>query len=269
MRAMLRLSFFLLPAVLAIGCSDQHTETDRAHPEYWLGTHGTERGAVGGQDCKACHGADLAGGTVGVACSECHLDAAPVNAHAQGWDQPILQHQTFANHFSWTQCANANCHGAQLKGGAYGPSCFKAFGCHEAGPPAPHAMPYAAPESHGRTAKANLVYCRNCHGTPDFYYDGGFVSDPAILNQGGACTVCHTEAKAHPTFWQGTDDPNSAYRATHQDVIQWGTDVKATCGLCHKTDGPGDGPRPGAPSCFSASFVNGAEVQVPCHAAGP
>lgn len=269
MRAIWKFSVILIPAAVAVGCADQYADTDQAHPSNWVETHGAERLASQGEGCRACHGPELNGGTAGISCSECHLDAAPSGAHPADWEVTTKDHQAFAAKFSWTSCANAACHGDDLKGGDVGPSCFAAFGCHEGGPPAPHPVPYSGPEDHGRDAKANLIYCRNCHGSPPNHFDGGFIGDPLILDRGWGCsTLCHREAGAHPTFWQGADD-QTAYRATHQDIRSLGVNRDRVCGRCHKSDGPGEGPVMGAPSCFSASFVNARGDTMPCHAAGP
>jgi len=269
MKRSLLLSIAIAGAGLLVSsCADQFTETEDAHPANWVETHTVEQAAQQ-QDCGPCHGVDLAGGTVGVSCSECHLDGPPFSTHVPNWNLPIVQHQTFALRYPWTGCAVEVCHATDLRGGLTGPSCFESFGCHAEGPPAPHLLPYSSPEAHGLAAKSNLLYCRNCHGTPPNHFDGGFVTDPQILAGAASCSVCHPDARAHPTFWQGTDDPNSAYLATHQNVIQLGVDIAATCGLCHNTAGVGDGPRPGAPSCFDPSFVNAGGTQMPCHADGP
>ncbi len=69
-------------------------------------------------NCTGCHGDDLAGGFVGVACTDCHNDFSPPDPpqtghHMAGRDEPL------------TNCTL--CHGVDLTGDL-GPSCFT---CHE------------------------------------------------------------------------------------------------------------------------------------------
>ena len=47
------------------------------------------------------------------------------------------------------------------------------------------------------------------------------------------------------------------------------TAIDQSCSLCHNTTGPGAGPRPGAPSCFSANFTNANGIFTSCHPGGP
>jgi hypothetical protein len=263
---MLKFSLVLISGAMATACSDQFAQTNQPHQAEWVQQHGAQR-VADPTSCDACHGAALDGGTAGVACTDCHIQAGPVRVHAASWTVPVRDHQTFANEFSWQDCTTAVCHGSNLKG-ANGPSCFTAFGCHEGGPPAPHPVPFAGPEDHGRSAKANLVYCMNCHGRAPNHFDGGFVRDPRILNRSWACSTCHTKAGAHPTFWQGMDD-QTAYRATHQDMRSLGVNRINVCGRCHATESLGEGPVKEAPSCFAPSFVNDGGEQMPCHAEGP
>jgi predicted CxxxxCH...CXXCH cytochrome family protein len=273
----------LLLLLLAIGCSDQKVPVTAGHPNGFALAHRS----VGSQpdDCTACHGVDLRGGSVGVSCFRCHAEGPPFQIHPAAWADPRQAHQTFAAQgFGWTLCANPVCHGPDLKGGGQGatktgPSCFSASftpaggasaSCHSGGPPAPHDVPFTAPEVHGAQAKANQLFCRLCHGRPPNDFDGGFVGDPAIRNRpNGVCSAsaCHPAAKAHPTDWQGSNDPDLTYAASHRRVSQ--ATVDASCALCHRTTGPGEGPRPGAPSCFSRSHTNADGATTGCHPDGP
>ena len=162
------------------------------------------------------------------------------------------------------------CHGLDLLGsGNPVPGCFS---CHDSGPPfSLHPLPYTDPADHGPAAKANQLLCRGCHGKALKNFDGGVVSDPDLFNNpAGSCSAaaCHPTARAHPTNWQGTnDDSDPSYDATHRTITL--ETVNTSCVLCHKTKGPGSGPLPDAPSCFSANFTNSDGITTGCHSGGP
>ncbi|MBU1710490.1 MAG: hypothetical protein KKE17_10845 [Proteobacteria bacterium] len=266
----------LLLAVFLTSCSDRPPEAplaDKAHPESWILTHNVEA-TLGLDKCRTCHAQDLSGGKVTPSCFACHIEGPPFLIHPSAWSNPLADHQSFQESINWTSCATAACHGADLRSGQEsvetGPSCFTAE-CHADGPPAPHVIPYTNPADHGQEAKASQLACRNCHGQPPFDFNGGFVTDPAILNKpNGSCTAtdCHPDARAHPTNWQGTnEDKDPSYTSTHRSSNQ--TTIINSCVLCHKTDGVGIGPLTGAPSCFSASFTNPDNSTNDCHSSGP
>ena len=138
------------------------------------------------------------------------------------------------------------------------PGCFNSTLCH--GPTtAPHAVGTAwrdpNPQFHGLTAKQDISFCQGCHGTPG----------TTLFNGGTAPTscqtsACHAQAKAHPTPWHQAPQPFPAYVASHRDS----GNRSAACAICHAVDGPGTGPDPNAPSCFSVSFGG-----ITCHSGGP
>jgi len=163
-----------------------------------------------------------------------------------------------------------SCHGIDLTGnGNPVPSCYS---CHDSGPPfSIHRLPYTAPADHGPAARANQLLCRGCHGKALNNFDGGAVSDPDLFNNpAGSCSAaaCHPTARAHPTNWQGTnDDRDPSYDSTHRTITL--DTVNTSCILCHKTNGPGSGPLPNSPSCFSANFTNTDGITTGCHPGGP
>ncbi len=271
----------LLTALIAGGCADSNSgapEVDQAHPTGWVIGHAAE--ARDNQTrCQFCHGADFRGNKEAVSCFSCHLEGPPQVAqfhiHPISWTSGttvIAAHQNFPRNFSWTQCGNAACHGPTLHGGIAGPSCFLAA-CHAGGPPAPafHTNLFIQPQNHGALAKNEQIFCRNCHGRPPFFFDGGYVADPAIGNHPpGNCSLafCHPAAMAHPTNWQGTDDTDSdGYLATHRTIIP--SAVPGGCVLCHQTSPGGASPLPAAPSCFTGQFTNAAGNTTGCHPGGP
>ncbi len=260
----------LTVSALVFGCADQNDTSSppgAVHPLDWGRTHATQAQDLRG--CQGCHGADLAGGSSGVSCFLCHSSGPPFLIHPADWIDVVAAHQDFPRSLSWTTCATAACHGPALAGGLAGPSCFNlSAACHAAtqgDPPAPasHAVaPFTAPANHGALAKADQTFCRNCHGRPPNLFDGGFVSDPTILNNlrfdgtavSGNCSVCHPVAMAHPQNWDGPGP------VTHR-----GTNTPA-CALCHATQSAGPSPLPAAPGCFVAAHADGAtNVAAACH----
>lgn len=288
------LVFILLLALAALvyGCSSSSSDAppvNEAHPDGWVLIHGAQANADLAS-CQTCHGTNFAGSGDAVSCYSCHASGPPFGLHPTWWDGDALhEHQHFSNtndpdqRLSWTTCATAACHGPQLKGGSgSAPTCFSADyagpdgvvnSCHATGPLPSHVAgaAYLNPDNHGADAKdVNNInesmgnYCINCHGRPTNTFDGGFVSDPDILNVPNSdCSVCHTAATSHPTNWVRANNP-SRFHSTVSDVT-----IDQSCALCHNTLAPGPGAFAGAPSCFSASFTNANGVANSCHPTGP
>jgi hypothetical protein len=62
---------------VGISCFTCHADGPSGHPDGWLNEnsasfHGLRVRQQGTADCERCHGANLGGGTSGVACSRCH-----------------------------------------------------------------------------------------------------------------------------------------------------------------------------------------------------
>ncbi|PKN12782.1 MAG: hypothetical protein CVU69_05310 [Deltaproteobacteria bacterium HGW-Deltaproteobacteria-4] len=263
--------------LIAGGCSDRNTDAPlpgQIHPAGWLVQHAAAANADL-NSCQGCHGVEFSGSGNAVNCFNCHSSGPPfTSVHPGGWVDVVADHQTFAQTISWTTCATAACHGPTLEGGSTGPSCFN-VACHgpQGNPPAPHALPFTAPTAHGPTAKPDQIVCRNCHGRPESNFNGGFVADlytdpvGVEINPSGNCNLCHPSASAHPTNWQGTNDPGPAYAASHRGIDE--TTQERSCALCHLTTGPGTGPVPTAPSCFTANHTNEDNSTTICHGSGP
>lgn len=187
----------------------------------------------------------------------------PNEAHPEAY---ILQHAAEAD-ADLESCKI--CHGRDFQGtGNPVPGCFS---CHEDSQTfAVHPASYANPAEHGPAAKANQIQCRGCHGSEPNNFDGGILADPTLFDTtAGTCSAqsCHPSAKAHPTNWQGTnEDKDPGYDSSHRTVSL--NTVQTSCALCHKTDGPGAGPMPDAPSCYSASYTNADGSTTGCHAGG-
>ncbi len=198
-------------------------------------------------------------------CSTSEADAPATNqAHPSRY---ILMHATEAN--SGIQDCKT-CHGINFTGN--GKPVLSCFTCHDGGPPfRVHAMPFRDPRDHGPAAREKQILCRGCHGKALNNFNGSIVSDPKLFNNpSGSCSAadCHPAARAHPTNWQGSNEgQDPSYSATHRTITL--ETVNNSCSLCHKTDGSGSGPLPGAPSCFSANFTNSDGITSGCHLGGP
>jgi hypothetical protein len=147
--------------------------------------------------CAECHGADYAGGTSKVACTECHMGDQQ-NVHPLSWGyQAYSAHATYVGTNGTTACSNVYCHGTKLTGvTSSGASCSS---CHLGG--ASHIHPYdstldattnfnnwasttTSTNFHGTYVTNNGVNsCENavCHGT-----DLG-----GVTGSGQSCQACH------------------------------------------------------------------------------
>ncbi len=246
------------------------------HPSGWSNpeSHGTAAksapsGSTGFAYCQACHGTgtDFAGGSSGISCYTCHGASAP---HPASWRPGDTYVHTAADPGNASVCAFCHANGANSPiappspppPGGTPPGCFNSTLCHGAAA-APHALgsTWIIPGAsfHGLTAKADLAACQTCHGTPGtILFDGGIAPT--------ACSTCHPGADAHPTTW--SEAPQTGfppYTSSHRNAGS----IATVCAICHVVDGPGTGPNPAAPSCFSASFTNSAGVTASCHASGP
>jgi len=221
--------------------------------------------------CQFCHGTDFRKVLNGEDCYTCHVNAPHPDA-------PWLSGGTNNTHVN-VNTVNApvcyGCHADSAAGNANNPhrppspaapgtaaGCFNGTMCHnQAG--APHASGtawlVAGTGFHGTDAKADLTYCQGCHGTPGtINFNGG--SAPTSCST----SVCHPAADAHPTDWQGTRTINGV-TITHRTA----GNLDVACAICHDTSGPGAGPNPSAPSCFSANFTNALGQARLCHSGGP
>ena len=264
-------------------CHNQSSAAPHSMGSTWLnagtGFHGTDAKSDLAS-CQGCHGTpgtiNFNGGSAPTACSTCHTAS---KAHPTDWqglrtiNGVTITHRTSGNR----DVACAICHNTTGPGtgpNPSAPSCFSASftnalgqarSCHSGGPgSAPHALgaTWLNPATggsafHGTTAKANLLSCQTCHGTPPRGFSGGTGATTA-------CTTCHTTAEAHPTDWQGVRAISTA-SITHRTS----GNQTAACGICHSVTAPGTGPNPAAPSCFSSSHTNGGGQTRPCHPGGP
>jgi len=222
-------------------------------------------GSSGFVSCQICHASDFSGGGANTPCFDCHTPP-----HPNSWRSFNVYKHTNTDLANASVCAQCHLNGnnspirSPSPPAAAGtpPGCFNSTLCHSA-LDAPHALgstwTIPNPAFHGLSAKQDLSFCQTCHGTPGtILFDGG--SAPT------KCSTCHTAADAHPTTW--FEEPQTGfqpYTASHRNAGS----ITTACTICHKLDGPGAGPNPAAPSCFSASFTNADGVAASCHANGP
>lgn len=267
--------------LLIAGCGSGNSEAPvdgNVHGANWIALHGAEADADL-RGCQGCHAFDFNGDGDAVSCFSCHISGPPFSIHTVSWNNVIADHQTFAADLSWAGCSVAICHGTDLQSGN-GPSCFNGA-CHfntGGDPPAPashQGIDFTDPVNHGVTGRVDQHICLNCHGRPDNIVDGGFIADPAIMNNLdfngvavlGNCTVCHPDSGAHPTNWQGGNDADPSYAASHRGIDL--TTQSRSCALCHSVSGPGAGAVPTAPSCYSTNHSNANAITTNCHPNGP
>jgi predicted CxxxxCH...CXXCH cytochrome family protein len=226
-------------------------------------------GASGFASCQICHGNDFAGGGSGESCFTCHVTAPHPRAP---WRTAGGTNHDNTNTANAPVCAACHFPGSPNNPAGHPstpapagtpPGCFNNTLCHGAGG-APHILgaTWRDPTSaafHGLTAKADLLFCQSCHGTPGtILFDGGVAPTK--------CSTCHTAAKAHPTTWyQAPVATFPGYVASHRNSLNQGT----ACSICHDFTQGRTAPNPAAPSCFSATYANAEHVSVGCHSAGP
>ncbi|MBI5015848.1 MAG: hypothetical protein HZB55_10205 [Deltaproteobacteria bacterium] len=227
-------------------CHSCHGAPPTPHPlgREWIVKSASFHGNDAVLECSLCH--DPA-----TFCSECHFGptGSRVPAGVTGWTHAAARtgHAAADRFTAPQQTVCAACH-ALLKSYDVGPQFTdcSVSSCHGF---TYHGTDFQ--DAHPTAAHADLSACRACHDTPTPppNFDG-YVT-------GVACATCHTDALAHPPPPVTTPEWYVSHRSA-------GGTRAATCGICHKTDGPGAGTLPEAPSCFSSSFDDRG-----CHAQGP
>lgn len=145
--------------------------------------HGRDVIADGADNCRGCHGEDLAGGWTKTPCNACHR----VYPHDEGFAVPD-RHAAVVGERGLGACASI-CHGDDLRGGDAGVSCFT---CHAN---YPHDSGWADIERHGVFVVENggpETCATFCHGAQG---GGGF--------SGVACNSCH---EVYPHRWDDLTD---------------------------------------------------------------
>ena len=115
--------------------------------EGWLPAVHAVRARAELAGCRVCHGEDLAGGIVKFGCVGCHL-GDQTTIHPLSWGSNIqAEHGAYVRLNGSEACANAYCHGADLRGvNESGPSCST---CHA--------------DKHHALAEQGVFRCSDCH----------------------------------------------------------------------------------------------------------
>lgn len=262
------LSLWLLILTLA-GCSTAADsggdliDPQGKHPADIVATH-ADHARPDGSACTSCHGGDLHGGISGVSCFSASHDGTSCHAsgpafHAADW----IQAHAGAALADATPCLE--CHGADLRGGSSGLSCFSdsndGASCHAGGPVPPDHDPATtwinAHQGAAAALRPDFTGCNAsvCHGASL----GG--EPPAI---GPSCSssseggfLCHPAGP--PPDFHVTD-----WYAGHRVYDGWIRTLSCRLASCHGATLHGDPPDATGPSCFLAAW--GA---LPCHADGP
>ncbi len=165
-----------------------------------------------------------------------------------------------------------DCHGADIKGGISGVSCYSASfngtACHPNGPSG-HPAGWSAPDAHGAAAKSfpNAVAttgfptCQICHAGD---FTGGFAGSSCLNN--AACHGASVAAPHSPSPW--LTSLTTARTHTNTNPANG-----AVCGLCHlgNRTPPSYSPLPGGaqPGCFNNSLCHAEPACGSCHAVPP
>ncbi len=195
------------------------------------------------ENCSACHGVDLKGGSSGQpSCTSCHADLWNHVDCGKGTSSHTVPLRGVMHKPDYCQPAVncAACHGATLQGGPGGiPSCTSCHGAlwnlPECGKgTSSHSIPLRG-AMHKPDYCQPAANCSACHGTD---LKGGSGGAPS-------CTACHGEIWAQPNCGQTSHNVNLGGRMHAADYCQ----PEANCAGCHGADLKG-GPN-GAPSCTS------------------
>jgi predicted CxxxxCH...CXXCH cytochrome family protein len=231
--------------------------------------HGAEAkkapgGSTGFSSCQPCHGTSFNNGTAPTCMNSAACHGSGVNSpHARKpWFSRVAGQPTHTTTDAGNVGICAACHtgGANSTLGntnaAAGPAgCFNNTLCHF------HQIPFAPSATvpvtlHSGEAGKDLSICQGCHGQK-----GTTAFDGATLSDGTktiACSSCHTSARAHPTDWQGSGT------FSHRTA----GNINVACIICHDVTQGRTAPLAASPSCFSATFTNGAVQTRTCHASG-
>lgn len=242
-RPLFSASFLAGLALLAVGCSTGAQNSGLAlvdaqgnHPSSFLSTHP----AVAVSDveqCKTCHGDDLAGGIAKISCftAACHHGTIPTWADSSVHGASAKQAPGSSGF-----AACRICHGTDFST-RLGTSPRNCFDCHGVNAPHP-AAPWRSSTgpTHTSTSPGNASVCAACHfpGSPN--NPAGHPATPAPAGTSPGCfnnTLCHGAVGApHPT--------GGAWVATPPAAQPHGNDAKAApaattgfayCQGCHGT----------------------------------
>lgn len=186
-------------------------------------------------NCTECHGSNLTGDGTTPGCYSCHEDQ---------WSSVMAEHDvllTNAYHKSgmYTPASNcAECHGSDLKGGDFAPSCYSCHGEKWASFAETHTKSRGS-TLHGTNLYAPSSNCTDCHG-----------SDLKGGNTAPSCYSCHGD------YWiksNHNDSEDGYLHANDKDI------PSEYCAACHGTaltgGTPPEAPSRSANSCYQCHGV--------------
>ena len=192
---------------------DGTVQVTSSHPAGWSdkAQHGFQVNLTGLAGCKACHGADLAGGTSGISCAACHASAGYA-----GWD---------------TNCTF--CHGNRSTGRQSPPVDIQgrsvvtntSVGRHDKHAAPAMSRPFACAECH--PARAGSVILDAAH------LDGNGIAEVAFARTGTYTRTSATAATCASTYCHGNFTGGNASANP-----SWVSTTAMTCTSCH--DSPPD-----------------------------
>jgi predicted CxxxxCH...CXXCH cytochrome family protein len=227
----------VIACLIVMACSDRH------HPDNF------SAGAVHGpalksqaEDCRQCHGEDLAGGTSAVSCDGCHVGPTPTT-----WRQNCtfchggVENQTGApprNLEGFDLVGPFPAHTSHVTGSAIA----NAFDCTQCHTKANDVLspghvfddtPRVAENDYGDGFAPQTTFSRDqgtC--TNNYCHGSGRADDGAVQLSAGPtpCTGCHPTQASGPTGWGNMSGPHSLHIAL----------AGVTCADCHSattTDG--------------------------------
>ncbi len=177
---------FSFPALFLAGCSERETPTEiETHVEGWSEktAHGARIADSGPENCRTCHGTDLAGDDLVVGCYECHAGPGGHSRQHMEVDSAGF-HARLVETDGNSECTT--CHGDDFRGGWSEVSCYSCHGGGESGHPDP-AEWFNSRSSlfHGkRLREGGVADCGRCHGHD---LTGG--------TSGVSCAECHSTLK--------------------------------------------------------------------------
>jgi hypothetical protein len=150
------------------GCTDCHENIDGGHlPGYAdSAVHGPDA-LEDFQICKLCHGDDYLGG-IAISCADCHTIPWPHPVDTAWLNRSNPQYHGNAANSAIEREDCKVCHGADLRGGSTGVSCFV---CHfdETGSDSPPGVNFTSgnhdDDDLHETLSSYLTICNNCHNT--------------------------------------------------------------------------------------------------------
>ncbi|PWB76250.1 hypothetical protein C3F09_00820 [candidate division GN15 bacterium] len=205
--------------ILSLGCSEDRTPPTLpgSHPASWMDQtspdfHGTVVFHNGVSHCQSCHGSDLGGGKVHIACSQCH---------APGVDSLCTR-----------------CHGGLDNNTGAPPLSLRGY-------VSPDSVPVGAHTAHlSATSIAHAFDCNTCHVVPGYSWDSAHLDFNIMTGKGT------TDSIAEVTFHGLAVAAGAAY--THSTATcrlvychgnfsggdsantpVWNGHNQAACGSCH------------------------------------